>query len=190
MSWLTSFLSPQRGYQHAQKQLEKYYDEAQGYNKPYNQNALDTYGGLSEAFNNLMHPEKLQDEWGKNYNLSDQAKQTQAMAGQQGLEAASSMGLMGSSPAIQAIQSGKASIGAQDKQNYMNDMMNKYMTGIGLGQGIYNTGANAAGQMSNTASQMGENTAQTSFGGQNAGGQAMNNMIKMIAEYMSRKGKV
>ena len=42
MSWLSSFLHPEKGYKAAQEQLDKYYQQAQGNLQPYNQNGLDT----------------------------------------------------------------------------------------------------------------------------------------------------
>lgn len=177
MSWLSSFLNPQKGYEAGQGQLDKYYNDAQGNLNPYNQNGQQVYGQYSGAMNNLLNPQQLQDQWSKGYQESDAAKQTEAMAGQQGLSAASSMGLMGSSPAIQAIQSGTSGIVAQDKQKYLDDLMEKYKTGIGIGQDIYGKGAGAAGQMSTNAMNQGQNSAGMAFGQKNAQGSLFGNLL-------------
>lgn len=180
MSWLSSFLNPGKGYERGQEELNKYYNQAQGYLNPYNQQGQQQYGNLQEYINNLMHPEKLQDQWIKNYKESEAAKNMEGMAKEHGLDAASSMGLMGSSPALQAIQAGQSAIGAEDRQNYLNDLMNKYMGGAGLASGIFNTGAGAAGNMANNAMNMGQNSAGLAYGAQNAGGDMLSKILGML----------
>ena len=177
MSWLSSFLHPGKGYEKGQEQLDKYYDQAQGYQQPYNQNGQDQYGNLQSYIDNLMHPEKLQDEWVKNYTESESAKNAEGMAKEHGLDAASSMGLMGSSPALNVIQSGTAQIGLDDRQNYLDNLMQKYMAGAGISQGIYGQGANAAGQMGQNAMTQGQNSAGMAYGKQNAGGNMLSGLI-------------
>ncbi len=177
MSWLSSFLHPEKSYDKAQKELEKYYNEGQGYLNPYNQNGMETYGKYSGAMDKLLNPAALQDEWSKNYQESDIAKQNEAMATQHGLDAASSMGLMGSSPALQAIQSGTSGIVAQDRQKYLDDLMQKYMTGIGIGSDIYGKGASAANSMSNNATNMGKDSAQMEFNKNNAQGDMFGKLL-------------
>ncbi len=177
MSWLSSFLNPGKGYEKGQEQLDKYYNQSQGYLNPYNENGQQQYGNLQEYINNFMHPEKLQDEWVKNYKESESAKNAEGMAKEHGLDAASSMGLMGSSPALGAIQAGTTQIGLDDRQNYLDNLMEKYKAGAGLSQGIYGQGANAAGQQSQNANQMGQNSAQMSFGQQNAGGDTLGRLL-------------
>lgn len=189
MSWLTSFLHPQRGYQHAQEQLDKYYNQGQGYLNPYNQNGQDAYGGYKGAMDKLLHPEQLQDEWSKNYKESEAAKQNEALASQHGLNAAQQMGLGSSTPALQAIQAGTTGIVAQDKQQYLDDLMKKYMSGIGIGKDIYNTGANAAGKLSENANTMGANSAGVKFGETNAPGELFGKLgkegINLLMQYLT-----
>jgi hypothetical protein len=177
MSWLSSFLHPEKSYDTAQQQLDQYYNQGQGYLNPYNQNGQDAYGGYKGAMDKLLNPAALQDEWSKNYKESDLAKQNEAMASQQGLNAAQQMGLSGSSPAIQAIQSGTSGIVAQDRQKYLDDLMQKYMTGIGIGQDIYGKGASAANSMSQNAMTQGQNSAQTQFNKKNAQGDLFGKLL-------------
>lgn len=177
MSWLSSFLHPERSYDKAQEQLDKYYQQSQSYLNPYNQNGLEAYGKYSNAMDKLLNPASLEDEWSKNYKESELAKQNEDMATQSGLNAAQQMGLMGSEPALSALQSGKASIVAQDRQRYLDDLMKKYMAGIGIGQDIYSKGENSAGQMSNNASNMGQNSAQTQFNKNNAQGDLFGKLL-------------
>ncbi len=203
MSWLSSFLHPERGYKNAQGQLDKYYDEAkgyynqgQGYQQPYNTQGQAQTGNLNEYINKLMHPETLQDEWSKGYKESETAKQMEGLANEHGLNTASSMGLMGSSPALQAIQAGTTGIVAQDRQKYLDDLMEKYKTGAGISQGIYNTGATTAGQMGQNATTMGTNatnmgvnSAGLKFGETNAPGQTFGTLggtaLKTLMQYLT-----
>ncbi len=177
MSWLSSFLHPDQSYGASQDELNKYYNQGQGQLQPYNQNGQDAYGKYSGAMDKLLNPTALQDEWSKNYQESDMAKQNEATASQHGLNAAQQMGLSGSTPALQAIQSGTSGIVAKDRQSYLDDLMKKYMSGIGIGQDIYGKGANAAGQMSQNDMNMGTNSAQNQFNQKNSQGDLFGKLL-------------
>jgi hypothetical protein len=177
MSWLTSWLHPERGYKAGQEELDKYYQDAQGQLQPYNQQGQEQYGNLNNYINTLMDPQALQDKWASGYKESEAAKNMEGLAQQHGLDAASSMGLMGSNTALGAIQAGTSGIAAQDRQNYLNDLMEKYKMGAGLSQGIYGTGANAAGQMGQNAMNMGQNSAQMQLGKTNAQGELLGGLL-------------
>lgn len=164
-------------YKKAQEQMEKYYQQSQGYLQPYNQYGQNAYGNYSGAMNRLLDPAALEGDWVKGYNESPSAKNAQAMAQEHGLDAASGLGLMGSNTALNAIQGGTTQIGLDDRQNYLNDLMQKYMAGTNIAGNIFNTGANAANNMSNNAMNMGQNSAQTAFGQQAAPGNMMMNMM-------------
>jgi len=158
MSWLSSFLNPQRGYQEGQGQLDKYYQQGQGFQQPY----LDA----------LSDPQALQDKWSKGYNESEAAKQAQTMGQEHGLNAANSMGLMGSNTALNAIQSGASQIGQEYKQNYLDDLMKKYMAGAGM-----------ATNMAQGANQMGENSAQMKFGETNSPGNMFSKLLEGLVSF-------
>ena len=177
MSWFSSFMNPGKGYERGQEQLDKYYNQAQGSLQPYNQNGQDQYSNLNEFIKNLMDPSALNKKWMDSYSESPQALQSEKMAQEHGLSAADSMGLGGSNTAVNAIQSGTTQIGLEDRQNYLDSLMQKYMAGAGLSQGIYGQGANAAGQMGQNAMNMGQNSAQMAFGKQNAGGSTFGNLL-------------
>lgn len=189
MSWLSSFLHPGKGYQAGQDQLDKYYDKAQGNLQPYNQNGQDQYATLQEYIKNLMDPTELNKKWIDSYSESPQAKQAEGLAQEHGLNAASSMGLMGSNTALDALQTGTTQIGLNDRQNYLNDMMQKYMQGAGLSQGIYGTGANTAGQMSQNDMNMGQNSGQMSFGKQNSSGDLFSKLLQGIVSFATPIGQ-
>lgn len=177
MSWLSSFLNPGKGYDKGQEQLDKFYQQAQGFQRPYNQYGQDQYANLNEYIKNLMNPQALQDQWAKGYTESESAKNAEGMAQEHGLDVASSMGLMGSNAALQATQAGTTQIGLDDRQNYLDNLMQKYLAGAGLSQGIYNQGANTAGQMGQNAMNMGQSSAEMAYGKQNAGGNLLGGLI-------------
>jgi hypothetical protein len=177
MGWLDSFFHPGEGYKKGQGKLNKYYQEGQDYLQPYNQFGQDAHGNLSEVMKRLLDPAGLQNEWAKGYTQSESSKNTQHMAQENGLDAASGLGLMGSNTALNAIQGGTTQIGLNDRQNYMDNLMQKYLAGAGIAGNMYNTGANAAGAMSNNAMNMGNNSAQMAYGQQNAGGDLFGKLL-------------
>jgi hypothetical protein len=177
---ISSFLNPQRGYQQAGGQLRQYYNQGQGYLSPYNQQGMEQYQRLLQQANALNNPAALQAEWAKSYQTSPQAQQALAQAQQTGQEEASRMGLMGSSAALGNIQQNAANIQQQDRQQYMNDLMQKYMTSIGLGQSLYGTGAGAANTMAGNAMGMGGAQAAAQFGQANAPGQQFGNILGFL----------
>lgn len=169
MSMLSQFLNPGGAYEAAGDEMRQYYDQAQGMMQPYIQHGQDAYGGLSGAMGRLLDPAALQSEWAQGYEESPAARQAQEMAKQSGLSAASGLGLMGSSTALEGIQAGSANIAMQDRQNYLNDLMQKYMAGTGIGQNIYGTGAQMAGQGAQQAMNMGQTMGGLAAGQQQAG---------------------
>ena len=173
----SSFFNPQRGYKAAGNQLQKYYRDAQGNLQPYNQNGQNMFQQLLAQSQALNDPEALENKWASGYSMSPYATALQSHATQSGLDAASSMGLMGSSAALGNIQNSSGEIMQSDRQNYMNDLMNKYMASVGIGENVYGTGANAAGMMSNNAMNMGNNMAGMAYGEQNSPGDMFGKLL-------------
>lgn len=183
MGWLDPFnvFDPGKGYRAGGKEIKKGYEQGQGYLNPYNQAGQDQLQKLLAAQGNLLDPSKLQGEWAKGYEISPYAKQLQDQAKAGGLDAASSQGLLGSSTATNAIQQGSSNIMNADREKYMNDLMQKYMAGIGIGQNIFGTGASAAGQMSNNAMDYGKQRGSMEFGKANAPMDMLMNMFKLYS---------
>jgi len=173
MSWLSQLLNPGGGYKKANQTMQNYYNQAQGNLSPYNQNGQAAQQQLMEYLKNLSNPAALQEGWGKNYKESDYGKNLEREATQRGQDYASSMGLGGSSAAMNNAQKVGAGIRDKDQQQYMDDLMKKYLAGMGLGENISQTGAGAAGQMSNNAMNQGQNQANMEFGQYNAGPNAL-----------------
>jgi hypothetical protein len=188
MGLFDDLFHPSRPYKEAGKTLENYYNQGQGYIQPYNDRGNNIGNDLTNQYGKLTNPVDLQNEWAKNYTESPYAKQLQGEAQTAGNDAASSMGLGGSSAALGNIQQTSAGIVNADRQQYMNDLMQKYMTGIGLGQNMYGIGAGAAGQMGQNSMTQGQNQAGLKFGEKNAGPQMFGNVLgtiaNMIGQYM------
>ncbi len=179
MGMLDSFLHPEKGYEKAQDELDKYYQQGQGYLQPYNQYGQNAYGDYSNAMKRLLDPAALEADWIKNYSESPSAKNAEMMAQQHGLDAASGLGLMGSNTALNAIQGGTSQIGLDDRQNYLNDLMQKYLAGANIAGNIFNTGANSANTLSQNAMNMGQNSAQMAYNRQNAPGGLFGGLLGM-----------
>lgn len=174
---INSFLHPEKGYEKAAEESRRYWDEAKGYQMPYMQHGNEQYGNLMNAENALLNPEELQNKWAKGYEESPYAKMLLEENTGQGMDAASAMGLMGSSGALNNIQRGAGMITAADRRQYLQDLMEKYMKGVGIGENIYGIGANAAGNLSSGAQTMGQNMAGLAYGRQTAPGQLFGKLI-------------
>ena len=174
-----SFLHPERGYEKASRQLGKSWDEAKGFQQPYSEHGLEMFPQLSEIFKNLLDPTKLQGDWMKSYEQSPMAKQFQEQNTNMGRDEASAMGLSGSSAALGNIQQGAGNIAAQDKQQFIQNMMKQYLEGLGLGKDIYNTGAQTAGNLGDQAMGHGRDMAGAAFGQTNAPGETFGDLFKM-----------
>ena len=172
-----SFMSPEKGYEKGQEQLDQYYNQGQNYLQPYNEQGQEQYGNLSGAIEGLLNPSSLHDRWMQDYNQSEASKIAQARAMEQGNRAASSMGIMGSTPALQAMQAGSSEIGAQDQQRYIDRMIQQYLSGAGLAQNIYGQGANAASMQGQNAMNMGGESANMAYGKANAPGQLFGQLL-------------
>lgn len=180
MSWLSDFFHPGRAYENAGNAENAGYNEGKGMRQPYMENGIGAGNTLQEMLNKLKNPGQLQNEWSEGYETSPYAKQLQAQSQTGGLDAASAMGLGGSSAALSNIQKGAGDIVQKDRQNYMNDLMQKYMSGIGLGENIYGTGANTANQGAGAAQSHGEWQGQNEFNKTSAGPNQLKQIISMI----------
>jgi hypothetical protein len=168
---LHSFLHPEDAYQSAEDEANRGWNEAKGYQQPYWEHGNEQYGGLNEARQRLMNPADLENEWTKGYETSPYARQLLQQNQGAGLDAASSMGLNGSSAALANIQSGAGLIQNEDRRKYLQDLMDKYIHGIGLGQNLYNTGAQTGANLGQQAIGHGNDISSLEFNKRRAPGQ-------------------
>jgi hypothetical protein len=178
---ITKLMNPGGGYKAGQKKLDQGYNAAQGYMQPYQENGQEAYGNLSGAMNDLLNPSSLMDRWMNDYQQSEQSKIAQARAMEQGNRAASSTGVLGSTPHLQAMQAGANEIGAQDEQRYIDRMIQQYLQGAGLAQNIYGVGANTAGNMGQNAMNYANQSADLAYGAKAAPGQMFGNLLGTAA---------
>lgn len=163
MSFFGDLMHPGRAYKKAGEEYDKYYQQAQGYADPYNQMGQAAGQNFQAGANALMDPTALQNQWASSYQMSPQAQNAMRNATNSGMDAASQMGLMGSSAALGNIQNQAGQIMQSDQQNYLNDLMTKYGMGMSANQNIYGTGANMAGQMGQNAMNAGNFQATRAF---------------------------
>lgn len=179
-------------YKKAGKEMEKYYNQGQGYLQPYNEQGQEAYGHLNTAMQNLLNPTEFYDQLLGGYRQSEASQHAQERARQSGLNNLSAMGMLGSTPGLQALQAGTAQIGAEDEQRYLENMINQYVHGAGLAQNIYGQGGQAAGQMAGNANQMGNNMAEMAYGRAAAPGQMFGNLMGagagLAGSYMGMQG--
>ena len=147
----------------AQQQLTNYWNQSKGFLSPYSTAGNDMLPMLIKGASSLMNPEQLQSQWASSYQESPEAKQLAATTQQSGMTDASAMGLGGSSSALSAITQGTGNVVAADQQNFLHDLMQKYITGLNVARGIYSTGAGAAGQLGTEAQNMGQSSADLAY---------------------------
>ena len=176
-NFLSSFLNPGKAYKKAGQQMDKYYQQGQEVLQPYMQQGQAAYEPLNNAMQALLDPQTLQGNWIDSYQTSPWAKDLMERSMSGGMDVASAMGLLGSTPALQALQAGQAQIVNQDRNTYLDDLTRKYMTGAQLAQGIYGTGANVASQFGQNAMNQGNRMAEMAYGQYAAPGQMLNNLI-------------
>jgi len=184
-----SFLHPEKGYKDAEEEMRRAWEEAQKYQKPYADAGMGQLPILTGAQGKLLDPSTLLSEWMKKYETSPYAQKSMENAKESGLNAASSMGLMGSSSALQNIQQSSSDIMNADRQQFLNDLMQKYLAGIGIGQDIYGKGAGAAGDLMKGRLGVGGNLAEMEFGKRNAPGQNLKDLLALGAKaFMASQG--
>lgn len=177
MGWFDDFLHPERAFQRAQDTSSQYFNQAQAGLNPYNQMGQQAGGSLQEMMQKFMNPGQLENEWSQGYEMSPYAQQLMGQSKESGMDAASQMGLMGSSAAVNNIQNQAGNIMQQDREKYMKDLMEKYMAGMGIGKDMYNQGGSAAGQMSQNAMNQGNNMAGMEYNKNAAGANMFGDLL-------------
>ena len=182
-----SFLHPEAGYEAAGNETQHAFEMLQNFLRPYQNAGLNQIAPLEGASSNLMHPDEMLNKWISGYQESPYAKQLTEQSTQAGLQDASQQGLLGSSAALNNVQSTASNITNADRQNYLQDLMNKYMQGVGVSQNLYGTGATAGGQLGQGAFNTGENMAQSRELQLNSPGMMLQKLIGLIAGAASGK---
>lgn len=174
-----SMTHPEEGYDKAAEQFKKFWEEAKGFQQPYNEAGMSQLPMLTGAEGKLLNPTELLGDWMKKYQTSPYAQRSMENAKTSGMDAASSMGLEGSSAALNNIQQSSSDIMNKDRDSFLKDLMQKYMTGIGIGQDIYGKGAATAGNMGTQALNVGGKMGEAAFGSASAPGEMLKNMLSL-----------
>lgn len=179
---LNSFIHPEEAYKDAANVSQQYYLDAQGKLQPIANQGQDQYGFLMNARNRLNDPVGLENEWSNSYSMSPEAKQDIANATAAGQNSASSQGLVGSSALTNNIQHSAGDIMSRDRQQFLTNLMQKYMAGIGIGSNIYGLGANADSALSTNAMNEGNTMAGLKYGETAAPGALFGNLLGKAAD--------
>ncbi len=183
-----SMLDPSEGYRKAGNETQKYWQQALGFQQPFMEAGKSQLPMLTGAENQLLNPADLLGKWMGSYETSPYAKRSMQNAQSAGLDAASSMGLGGSSAALGNIQQSSSDIMNKDRDTFLNDLMQKYMTGIGVGQDIYGKGVGTAGNLGKEALGVGQDMAGAAYGEENSPADIWRNLLAMGSKmYMQNK---
>lgn len=187
---LWSFLHPEEGYEAGADEQKKAWEEGRGELEPYNQNGMNQIGKLNNAEDQLLNPEELQNKWAQGYEKSPYAVQMQKEAAAGGMDAASAQGLLGSSAALQNVQTSSANIMNADRQQYLKDLMEKYTTGLNLGNSMYGVGAQAGNSLMQGRLKTGENLSEMAYGAKNSPGSLFERILgTAVGAYTGKGGK-
>ena len=175
---LQSFLHPEDAFKAGADQSQQYYNQAQGYLQPIANQGQQQFGQLQGQASQLNNPAQLQNSWAQQYTQSPEAMQTMMDARTAGLDSASSQGLLGSSAALENSQRSAGNISNSYRQQFLQDLMQKYMASIGINQNIYGLGASAAGAQAGNAMGEGDSLATAAYGQKAAPGMALSNLLQ------------
>jgi hypothetical protein len=170
----------------------KYYDQMEGrtgqYLNPYINQGMGAMGQLGGQYGSLINdPSGMLAKFGANYKQSpgfqNQLKQALAGAGQ----AAAAGGMAGSPMHEQQNMQLASDLSAQDYNNYMNQVMGLYGTGLQGQQGIANMGFGASRDMANNIAQLLEQQAQAAYQNQAAKRSGFSNFISGLGGLLGSK---
>jgi len=185
MGIIDSIINPGRPYKDASKELQNYWQQALGIGSPFMDAAKGQLPILTGAENQLLNPVELLKKWTESYKTSPYALQEMDTAKNAGLDAASSMGLMGSSTALSNVQNSASQIMNKDRESFLNNLMQKFMAGLGIGQNIYGQGAKMAGKLAEGSLDVGGEMAKAKYGQDTAGANNLLNLLGIAGGIMS-----
>lgn len=154
------FGHPERGYDKAMQQYQKYLQQgSQGFN-PFIQAGQGAINPFMQSLNKMQDPTKYMEGIMGSYKQSPFAKQQTEEAMRAAQNQASASGLLGSTPLMQESQKMAADISNKDMQQYFQNAMGVqggYLQGLQglMGQGLQGQGAYAQ-MYGNAAPWMGE----------------------------------
>ena len=184
---INSFLNPQEGYEKAGDAITNSWNQGRSFLQPYQDAGTGQVPILNNAIDRLLNPVGLQDEWMKSYEMSPYATHLRDSAMASGLDSASQQGLLGSSAALNNIETTSGHIVSSDAQNYLKGLIDKYLAGVESSRGLVNTGLNAGSTLTGGALQTGQNLGAANLGAANAPGELFGKLLGTAAGMYSGK---
>jgi len=158
------FGNPEKPYKDAQKQIERYFPQAQQYQQPFYNAGIGAIPGFQNWLQTMQNPSQFINNQMANYEESPYAKYQQ----QQGLRAAQNMGsasgLTGSTPLMQFAQQNAQDISSKDMNQWLQNVLginSQYGQGMGNMMGM---GQNAANSLTQLMSDYMNAQAQLAYG--------------------------
>lgn len=158
------FGHPDQPYKDAQKQLEKYFPQAQQYQKPFYEAGVGAIPGFQEWLKGMQNPSGFINKQMENYQESPYAHYQQ----QQGLRAAQNMGsasgMTGSTPLMQFAQQNAQDISGKDMNQWLQNVLGiNSQYGAGLNS-LIGGGQNAANSLTQLISDYMNSQAALAYG--------------------------
>lgn len=159
------------------KEFQKYMNQSQQHQKPWEQAGLGALGDYQNNLNGMKDPQEYLKKIMSGYQESDAAKNMQRSSMNASNNAASSSGLLGSSALQQQAQQNAGAISSNDQQNYLNNITgigNTYRGGL---QNLMGGGQNASNMISQLLAQMGQGMGEGAAGMRAGRNQDNGNML-------------
>lgn len=148
-------------YKDYSKELQRYYEQAQGYQNPFWQAGSGAIPQFQQWLQSQQDPSGFINKLMGQYQESPFAKFQQQQGIRAGQNAGSASGLTGSTPLTQFMQENAQNISSQDMQNWLGNVLGiNTQYGAGLG-GMMGMGQNAANSLSALAGGFGGNLAES-----------------------------
>jgi len=150
-------------YKDAQKQYEKYMNQAQSYQNPFFNAGQRGLGSLQEWLGGMRNPSKFINNQMDKYQESPYARNLQQQAMNAGMNMGSASGLLGSTPLMQQMQQNAGNISSQDQQQWLQNVLGINSL-YGQGQaGLAGMGQDAANNLSGISNRAGQDMSQLAY---------------------------
>jgi hypothetical protein len=174
------FGDPSKPYNEAGKEFEKYYNQAREYQQPYYEAGTGAIPQYQDYLKKMSDPAKYINNLTKQYSTSPQEQYAQDQAMRAATNAASSSGLIGSTPYQLQAQQNAGDIANQYQNQWLQNVLginSQYGAGLGNLMGMGQGGAN---QITNLLSSLGSNMGQIAYRGGMAKQQQMQDLLGLL----------
>jgi len=158
------FSDPSQPYQSGMDQIQKYFQGAQNYQKPFYNMGSAAIGPYQNMVQKMSNPSQFLNNLMGNYQQSPYAQYLKNQMQNATNNAASASGMLGSTPFLQQSQENAANISGQDMQSWLQNALGINNQAMGGYQNMIGAGQTGAGNLSNILTRQGENMGQLAFG--------------------------